>query len=543
MAPSPKEATPERLSKPLLITFVLIAMAYVLPRCWWYYSDSVAYSAIIQHGSWKEWLHPHHLLLCPLLVGCWNLTSSFGFDFTPLDVWRWIGVFSAVATLWLMTRALKASGFSDGWTILAILTISCCWYMWLFSTTPSHYALVLPWLMAIYLELQRWNTPESSRKPTILMVVALTVAVMLHQLAILVVFPILGWRWFLEHRDGQRSALIPALAMLVAPAVLLYVVGGAIAMQSLDPSTLIQWATSYGHVPRYWWWGTIPPGMEPVDHWLTLLFNSHRDLIWATPFDDLRLATYPLVCLALWSLVATVLLRNRGGAIREQLILALMWCGPFVIFHAFYSVQDGWFRLYYLFPLVWILTAPIALATNRRWQEWGSLLGILLLAFTLTNNFANGYSTWRHPQANRWRSDLYQLQNLRGWLVFDQPGFYYYNSVYPWAFTDRIIYQAELVDISDVRAGDIANPAELPKRLYLDQNLFGEVSQAEHDTLVLHLSWAMPDQRTPKDVWIPLRWLQPGFTSVSGVQPEFRYFGGVYALQEMTLEPEADIRE
>lgn len=543
------------------MTFLFIAMAYVLPRCWWYYSDSVAYSAIIQHGTWKEWLHPHHLLLSPLLLGCWSFTTALGFQFHPLDVWRWIGVGSVVATLWLMIRAFGASGFSDRWTILAILSVASCWYLWLFSTTPTHYALVLPWLVTIYLELQRWNTPDSACRPSIVMVLALTVAVMLHQLAILVVIPILGWKWFLDHRDHQPFAPLPILGKLIWPSVLLYVAGGFIATGAADPQAIIQWATSYGQVPRYWWWGTIPPGVEPVDHWLNILFDSHRDLIWSMPYQDPRglhyfmdrigasapvaglwwsyindglanITNLLLVCLGLWSILAIAGFCRRGGALRDQLILALLWCAPFVLFHAFYSVQDGWFRLYYLLPMLWILTAPIVFATDRTWREIGTVLWGLLLAFTLTNNIANGYTIWRHPEANRWRTDLPQIESLKGWLVFGEPGFYYNNSAYPWAFTDHIVYQGELVKWKDVPTDAVeapdtvpdnfgiehsVKPTDVPQDFYIDASLMKDVPRFTRRDYVLHLGWTMPDQEGPKELWIPLEALLPDAQTQTGI--------------------------
>jgi len=536
--------------------FLLIALAYVLPDCWLYYSDSVGYGATVLHGRWNDMIHPHHMLLCPALWLFWKPIDALGLSATPLEVWRWIGVACSVGTLWVMLRILRATGFTALWATLGILTLGSCYFLWLFSTTPSHYTPTLLFLTIIFAELVRWEREPERMNEWGVMSAALFAAIAIHQIAVLILVPIVGWRWWITRREGLAFAPIPMLYQLLLVPVVAHIAASMLGTDSFNPLTMLKWLTSFGHSSVNWWWGELPPDQAPFSYWLKLLTVSHRELLWAeyiSHFDDVRAAVaghspdWPiavawwgvinpiwhtltagiLIVLGCWSIAATVILWRMGGAMRDYLVLALLWSIPFIGFHAFYRVQDGWFRLYYLLPFFWILMTPIALNPAKSWRRIGGSVWGLFLTFTLMNNIITGYGMWRHPESNLWRQDLAKLQGLDGWLVFNDWETAIIEINYALAYTDQLVFEGQLVDPADIPKEADRSLDSLPDYLYLESAFLKNQSANWQQTKVLHLRFRKADQGEPREVWIPMDRLVIDETVI----------GGVYRLVEARVVP------
>lgn len=538
MAAHPAE-TPSVTRRPdsvwLLVAAVVLLLAYLLPRLSFYYHDTIYYTAIIQSGSWSDRLHPHHLGFPPLIWLLWTALQHWGFEFTPLDVMRPLGIGASLITLWAVGSALRQLGWGGGWVALLLLWLGCVWYLWLLSVTPTLYALTLCCLTLTWRELMQWPTLGMTRTSLRRASWWYTLALLWHQIAILA-FPAILWAaWKCPREKADQVSWTTITGWLLGPIIGCYLLGGWIAQGNLHPASYLTWLTHYGHNPGNWWWGTLLSGERAVTYWWSLIVESHRQLFWAMPYESpavlqanleyvggvaplaswwwveinprLPQITGVLLGLLCLGLCCSIWWHGRQvGLARQYWRLALVWALPFVLFHTQYRPQDGWFRLYYLVPMVWVLMQPLLATSHLRFSRLGAagLCGILL--FTALNNYANGYVIWRYPEANRWLYAIPQLQALpEGWLVFGEPGYDITSVDYARTFVDRPVYQGEVVPPSMQDGADFGytSPDLRPDRLYLDPLVTAAVETAPAGSL-LHLSWKLYARPEPADVWIPV---------------------------------------
>lgn len=548
----------------LLITSIVIVLAYLLPESWHYYPDSVAYTGWALHNPWWNMLHPHHLILRPLIYDAWWIADRLGTSIHALELWRWAGVASGLGSLWYMLRCLRRSGFSPGWTALAVVSLASCWYMWIFSTTPTHYSLTLIWMMLIYHDLLTWKTAEDIGDANGRIAMALFLAVMIHQLAILMLVPILGWMWWLCRRDAAPFAPLPMLRQLLVPTIFIYLASAMFATDSVDPLKIWNWLTYYGQNHGYWWWQNVPEGMTPLGYWISLVAGGYSDLLWVYPGSAYERLTgnFPavltaieaagkgapvanlwwtavnphmigltkamLLIIAFWLPVAIALLWRMGGQVRDHLILALLWSAPLAVFHAGYCVGDGWFRLYYLLPLFWILTAPIVLAPQSPGKISGVVAWVALLVFTISNNIANGYTIWRYPESNPWLADIPLVNALEGPLILtNEHELVAMDSFYILAFGNQVPFDGEILR-REAMPADAVLTAEIPwDRLYIEADLLEPLTTFTQDSHVLQLTWAVTGAPEASEWWIPLERLAIDRQPVAGT----------YALVEARVNP------
>lgn len=406
------------------ITCVL-ALLYLLPN-YGYTWDGVMYAADVSVRGWGERLNPAHLGYAAAHWLLWAPLHAIGVPLSPLLL---LGLTSRIAALgccWVLATIYREAGWPSRWQLAGVLLFGLAFTTWAYGTTPAVYLPTLLCLLLLYRLLQRWS--ETPPEPSQLRHAAgwLIAATLLHQLAILTLFPAAVWA--LVTTTGRWTARLMNAVKLIAwtaiPLALCYVAAYALLFgpQALrNPERFFHWTTRAGQIRTHWWWTELPPGANPWPVLRATVVESHARLLWAMPFGEHmphrtsdRLATRiqrelrptlfevaqellpPLFLVVL--LTGFVLMWRDGPIPRRNAILAVLWTMPLFLFTLAFEPQNSFYRLYYFPQLILFGCAPFV---GRRLEGMGwGLLGPFVL-LTMAANYAYGWAPRTHRMVNR----------------------------------------------------------------------------------------------------------------------------------------------
>ncbi|MBD3220145.1 hypothetical protein GF314_02795 [bacterium] len=229
-----------------LVGLAAVAALYLITRQQQFTIDSLYYLWDTEFGAGPRLLHPHHLLMQPVLRAVWSIWAWFewpGRAVLPLQVFN-VGVtLAALAAFWRLLRRLVPGRWSAPvwWLALALAYLP-----WQQSTQAEGVPMYL--LMATLLlwwAVRLPQGPRPTRRTALELAGTVTVAVLVHQALVLWAPPV-AVMLAREGRPGERWTL-GALTLGAAGATVLalYVASGAVATGSLAPADLWQWFTGY----------------------------------------------------------------------------------------------------------------------------------------------------------------------------------------------------------------------------------------------------------------------------------------------------------
>ncbi|MEO7994081.1 MAG: hypothetical protein ABI743_06750, partial [bacterium] len=282
---------------------------------------------------------------------------------------------------------------------------------------------------------------------TRIVAIAVVLAVLVHQMVVMVLPGVLVW--LVLHRavdPSRRQRLFEAAAWLVLPLLALYALVQVSFVRLYGTPGFLNfstWATRYSHTSVYWWWERMPAGANPVAFLASQLEAAHARLLYATPFGEYGDLTVggPLadwgqsLCsapglqtlLGVWLILASIggitlviWAARKDPEVRAFAQLVLLWGGPLFVFLLLFQPQAPFYRLF-SWPLVLMLLLMAAerLSDGRTARVVSTVLlgGHLVLLIWL--NFSWGWLPRSERASNPYLAALPAVREAGDypWLV------------------------------------------------------------------------------------------------------------------------------
>jgi len=231
----------------LQVTIVLIVgVLYLATRQHVFTIDSYYYLWDTEFGDWSRLLHPHHLMLQPLLRGWWRLWQWFewsGRAVLPLQVLNVMLTLGSLLVAWRLLRwFLPHRGLAAAWwSLLAVGYLT-----WSQATQADSLPLFSLFATALLWWAARLSLgPAPTTRTALGLALTLAGGILAHQVLVLWALP-LGWMLGRRH-VGPARLRSAALALGASAALVLacYVAAGSVATDSTHPADLWRWFTGY----------------------------------------------------------------------------------------------------------------------------------------------------------------------------------------------------------------------------------------------------------------------------------------------------------
>ena len=385
-----------------LLALLIPGILYLSFRQHVFTIDSLYYLRDVEFGSWQRLLHPHHLLLEPILRGWWQLWQWFGWPGRAVTPLQMLNVIVTLGSLALAGRLLMSLMRDRAGTLLWWLLLSVVYLPWYHATQTEGVPLFA--LFATANLLWAASLPGRDRDapvtPRTAIAVAATIAmgVLIHQSLVLWA-PLLAWMLGREAPMGRRWRYgVLTLAGAGSVVALTYLVAGAWAAGSLAPADLWRWATGYSQEfadrcgsLSYLLSADLPRGLassvltgEPLKAYAYGPRSADAVLI-------VRLVPFALLGLfvgaSLMRLPAVLLGRDDAGRRALTNVLLLVLLG---------SLFAGWWepsnRKFWapVMPGLLALAAVGWCGWRHRWPRFSLLIAVLTVALTLAFNLTGG---------------------------------------------------------------------------------------------------------------------------------------------------------
>ena len=437
----PVEPSPDNQSNgPLIGGWMWAALLLLLPLYllsnYGYYQDNIAYANDVEFRGWQQKIHPHHIGYSAFIWLIWKPLNALGSEIRALEVMHWLSRISALGSILLTGIVLRRHGFSPLWSAVGMLLFGTAFTAWVYGTTGAVYLPTLFCLLMIYLQLLDWAegklTPQSMWMITGWFLVALS----FHQLAALIMIPIVAMAAICAPVDHKRTAVTQSVLLPGGISLLIYIIAWLIGSADDQTQGFAHWVTAYGHDARYWVWERVPHGQTLMQHWWQLLVESQSRVnwamphkLWAFPFGEIfepltsneRIqalqamlpgARYKQIIPSLQLLIlagilfgSTLVLEGTDER-RRKLFLAALWVLPLTLFSAIFMPSNAFYRLYYFAPVLPLLFMPIR-EIKAGWVQPAFGVGLaLFLGFTCFTNWIYGWEPRQHPMLNPWLRNI-----------------------------------------------------------------------------------------------------------------------------------------
>ncbi|HVP39848.1 MAG TPA: hypothetical protein VMS93_11770 [Candidatus Saccharimonadales bacterium] len=198
------------------------ALLYWISRTEAHSLDAISYARAVRDGTWRDLLHPHHLLYDPLVRVVWKALLVVHPHLDPLALAAFLNSALAGLTLLLFARCLLENGATFFWTSLATLGLGFSQCMWLMASENEVYVATL--LLLTLAARQALRAARTAQAGQALRAGLFTAAAALfHVVAVLFVVPALAVVGRAAEDRRHRLRLMAALVVgLAAPLALGY---------------------------------------------------------------------------------------------------------------------------------------------------------------------------------------------------------------------------------------------------------------------------------------------------------------------------------
>lgn len=331
-----------------------------------YYWDGVGISLDIEKRL------PPHLLLYPshliyALWGAWlyRFASALGIHARALFVLQTANSILAGLSIILMYKIVRQAGALRSWSAAAALVLGFSATWWKFATDANAYipSICLVLCACVLLESRRWAAAAG---------LAHAAAMLFHELAI-VFLPVAILRL---RRD--RRAMAAYLATSLTPVAAAYWLGYSSVFEQRGPSGFLAWLTLHSPDSGFSFY---------VGSDLMLTLRGTLRLFFGGKLAELPTGLLFKVALGLLAITVAAFLfclwRARSQVKFQPPPPALIvWVSGYAAFLFFWMPQNTFYRLYYLPPLIALLTIPVTATLDIR--RAGQFLAASLFLWNFT---------------------------------------------------------------------------------------------------------------------------------------------------------------
>jgi len=328
-----------------------------------FYWDGLAFAIEIEkRKSVAALLSPSHLVY--MLCGDWlyRLADVLGIHTRALFLLQTANSVLAGLCVLLLYTALRQGGVAEWSSMIAALALGFSATWWKFAADANAYIPAICLLLCAYLLLNnsRW---------VILAGLAHVGAMLFHELAIFFL-PVA----LIRLGKDRRGAAIYLTASLT-PVAGVYWLAYKIAA---PPGGFLAWITTHSPDSGFWF--------HPLDD-LALTIRGTLRLFFGGKLADLPAGPWFKVAVVLLAGTAVAFLLFLWRALRRVKLQSpprplIFWTGVYLAFLFFWMPQNTFYRLFYLPPLIAILTFAIHGAANARMAGWLFIASLFLWNFT-----------------------------------------------------------------------------------------------------------------------------------------------------------------
>jgi hypothetical protein len=392
----------------LLIFFSVLLLYLSLPTKN-YYWDGVSFAQDVEGQTVGPWfLHPNHLLYCPLGRELWLAVNAAGIQVRALPVLQVLSAVTGAATVAVLFGILLevgASGYVASCLAFAF-AFSATW--WKFATDADSY---VP--STFLLTLTLWLLVRKEHVSPVVPGLVLGGAMLLHQLAALFFPAAILALWIRSSGEaaGRRWENIGVFALAAGiPTVGLYALSFAIWHQSLTLGELMRWVVAHSQDVSFSF--SIPRNV-----WISIL--GHFRLVLG---GNLRLVLEqrsPVSMVAGAALaISLLLLMGRliqlppkfpfpiSKELRRLLPVLALWWGTYAVFLVFWLPHNTFYRLFYL-PGLLMLCVPLLSGVRTKYNRLA--LGVAAIFLI---NFGFYIYPQTKPEANPKLQIAEQMRNV-----------------------------------------------------------------------------------------------------------------------------------
>lgn len=374
-----------------------------------YYWDGVSFAQDVEEQTPGPWfMHPNHLLYCPLGREVWLAANAAGIQVRALPVLQAMSAVAGAATVallfWILLE-VGASGYVAACLALAF-AFSATW--WKFATDADSY---VP--STFLLTLSLWLLIRKERANPVVVGTVLSAAMLLHQLAALFYPAAILALWIRSRSDGAVRPWWSIAGFTIAagiPTVGLYALTFAIWHQFFSIVELMRWVVAHSQDVSFSF--SIPRNI-----WISFL--GHVKLVLGGNLRMVLEQRSPVSLVAGIALATSLLLLIRrliqlppkfSFPISEELrrlfpVLALWW-GTYAIFLVFWLPHNTFYRLFYL-PGLLMLCVPLLSGTRTKYNRLASGVASIFLI-----NFGFYIYPQTKPEANPKIEIAEQMRNI-----------------------------------------------------------------------------------------------------------------------------------
>jgi hypothetical protein len=428
---------PQRRSG-IMISLIVFGIYLILPTREFYW-DGVGFALAVETPpvSPDSLLFPNHLLYNLMGYAVWKVAAAAGASWRALYVFQALNsLFGAagVYLVWRIAAELTRSAGISAWSAL-LFAFAAQW--WRFSTDANAYIPSIFFLLVSF----RLMLPGTRSRP-FAVGLAHGGAMLLHQLA-LFFFPVAIAGLLHFHRDqrskaGKLHRLMTAGkygATAAAVTVAAYLTAFSLVRPTLDSHELWKWITAHAEDAVFW--------LSPA-HSLRYSLRGTMRLFFGGRVNQLHLdvitvagalAFVSVLALSVRFLILTLQRPAANGSSPPApsgfrawfagSALMILWILSYFIFLIFWQPQNTFYRLFYLPPLVLLIsTLP---AWRRRWIQGLALIVGIVCTWNFTTYIypdsreaANEVLSFAVKRQESWRQGsaiLYARSHSDLWLI------------------------------------------------------------------------------------------------------------------------------
>jgi len=412
------QSEPQRRSG-MMISLIALGIYLLLPTREFYW-DGVGFALAVETppASPDSLLFPNHLLYNLMGYAAWKAAAAAGLSFRALYVFQALNSLFAAASVYLVWRIaaeLTQSARTSAWSAL-LFAFAAQW--WRFSTDANAYIPSIFFLLVSF----RLMLPGMRSRP-FAVGLAHSGAMLFHQLA-LFFFPVAIAGFLYSPRNkgaevGKRHGLILAGkygATATAVTVAAYLIAFSLVRPNISSLGFRRWITVHSEDAVFW--------LSPV-HSLRYSLRGTMRLFFGGRVNQLHLdgitVAGALAFVSILALCARFFVRLRQPAANERSDyapsgfrawlaasdLTIVWILSYFIFLLFWQPQNTFYRLFYLPPLVLLIsTLP---AWRQRWVQFLALLAGIVCTWNFTVSI--------YPDSRKEANEVlsFALQHQRDW--------------------------------------------------------------------------------------------------------------------------------
>jgi hypothetical protein len=380
------------------ILLVAIAVIYLCFPTKNYYWDGIAFAQSIEDapGINSSLLHPNHLIYNLLGYLLYRAVRALGINIRAVDALQILnGALGAVCALILfriLNRALHSIYLATALTLL--FAFSATW--WKFATDADSYIASILFLLVSFSLLLPGN-----RSRPILVALALSAAMLFHQLAVLF-YPVAVAGLFLQSASkGKHRFLDPVSFSLVSFAItaVAYCYSYYLITGTFDFHRFMQWTTSFS-----------PDVSFSLNLWNNFFYTlrGHWRLLFGGRFNAIAGLVNPFIIVLMAMLGAGILtfiyrliyqllrrstrpkfqgivLLKSDRELRALLLLSAIWTFAYLAFLFVWLPHNTFYRLFYLPALILIVGIILAAREQADPQPRQYRLALLVVIVALFN--------------------------------------------------------------------------------------------------------------------------------------------------------------